>query len=233
MFYKVIYNNIIIDILKDPTWVLWLKNARRFIMSDAVTANGVISSDKQSVYNLFHRGVFQGSDEQHKVVSMVEIDESEYSFLKAQISDKPLDANGNVITLSAARTKKIEELSSACEENIVKGFDIILSDEISHHFTLDVYDQMRISNLNSKASAGSEKLLYHADGEICQYFSKEDIIAINEKMEQTIEYHTAYFNSMKVYISNIFNVGTILNIRYGDSIPTKYRTDVFADIASM
>lgn len=106
MFYKVIYNNIIIDILKDPTWVLWLKNARLFIMSDVVTANGVISSDKQNVYNLIHRGAFQNSYEQHKEVSVVEISEDEYNLLKEQIVDSKLDESDETSVFPAVQAKE-------------------------------------------------------------------------------------------------------------------------------
>ena len=124
MFYKVIYNNIIIDILKNPTWVLWLKNSKRFILSDIITANGVISSDKQSVYNLSNRGTFENTNEVHKSVYVVEITESEYNFIKAQLVDNVLNKDSEVITLAAARKAKIEEMSAACEQNIVNGFDM-------------------------------------------------------------------------------------------------------------
>lgn len=233
MFYKVVYNNIIIDILKNPTWVLWLKNSKRFILSDIITANGVISSDKQSVYNLSNRGTFENTNEVHKSVSVVEITESEYNFIKAQLVENVLNKDSEVITLAAARKAKIEEMSAACEQNIVNGFDIVLSDGLSHHFTLDIYDQLKISKLNDRAMAGIEALPYHADGEVCRYFPSEDIIAINKMMEYLVEYHTTYFNSMKVYISNIFNVETILNLTYGDNIPTEHCSVVLKDMTAV
>lgn len=230
MFYKVIYKNIIIDILKNPTWVRWLSKSRRFILSDIISANGVISSDKNEVYNLIDRGVFENTNEEHKSVFMLKITESEYNFIKAQLTDNTLNKEGEIITLSAARNKKIEEMSNICEQSIISGFDIILSDGLSHHFTLNIYDQLKISKLNDRAVAGVEFLPYHADGEVCKYYSKEDIIAVNNLMEQLVEYHTTYFNSMKVYISNLFNVETILNLNYGDNIPEEYCSIVLKDM---
>ena len=226
MFFKVIYQNIILDILKNPTWVRWLKKSGRFISSDIVSANGVISSDKQSVYNIAARGVFENAREAYKSVTLVEIPESEYNDLNTKMTDSALNRSGEVVSLEMARADKSDELRAECEKSIVHGFDIILPDGLRHHFSLDVYDQMRIAKLREKALAGDTDLSYHADGEVCRYFPAEDIIAIYEKTEQTIAYHTAYFNSLKLYLNNVFNVKTVIGLTYGDSIPADCQSEV-------
>lgn len=230
MFYKVIYNNIIIDILNNPTWVRWLGRAARFILADSVSANGVVSSDGQSVYNLAMCGPFENTSDVYKSVTLIEVAESEYNFIKAQIVKSTLSEGGEIITLAMARDNKIKEMRAACEAEIVSGFDVVLSDGLLHHFTLDIYDQLKITKLYAKATEGVDALPYHADGEVCKYFSWEDISSIYTAMESLIEYHTAYFNSMRVYICNIFNVETIMALSYGDTIPAEYHSTVFSDL---
>lgn len=230
MFYKVIYKNIVIDILNNPTWVRWLSKSKRFLPSDIICANGVISSDGQYVYNLIKRGEFDGETEPHKSVELIEIEQSEYNYIKSQITEKTIAGNGNIISIEDIQSKKIEEMNRLCEQNIVNGFDIILSDGMSHHFTLGIYDQLKISKLNDRAKAGIKTLPYHADGEVCKYFCRADIEAINAKMEYLVEYHTTYFNSLKVYIRNIFNAESILKIQYGDKIPDEYCSVVLKDM---
>ncbi len=226
MFYKIIYDKLIIDVLNNPRWVLWLKRTCRFLASEITTANGVMSSNGLEVYAIDYKGGFENHPEPYKTVKVVEITEAEYNHIRAQISDKVLDGNGNEITVQAARAEKIAEMKAACDMAIVSGFDIELSDGLIHHFSLQVVDQLKIAKLNERALNGVEELPYHADGEVCKYFPKEDIMAINANMEYMVEYHTTYFNSLKFYLNNIFNAGRILEIKYGDPIPEEYRSDV-------
>lgn len=226
MFFKIIYEKLIIDVLANPKWVLWLKRTQRFLASEITTANGVISSNGLEVYAIDAKGGFKNHPEPYKTVKVVEITEAEYNLIRSQITEKTLDGDANEITVQAARDEKIAEMKTACEETIIKGFDIELSDGLIHHFSLEVVDQLKISKLNDRAMAGIELLPYHADGEICKYYPKEDIVAIYRMMEYMVEYHTTYFNSLKLYLNNIFNVASILAIKYGDAIPFEYQSDV-------
>lgn len=121
---------------------------------------------------------------------------------------------------------KITEMSIICNEVIVKGFDITLSDKKSHHFSLEVPDQLKISKLNDRANAGVTILPYHADGESCKFYSKEDIMAINTAMENCIEFQVTYFNSLRDYIQSMTDINSICNINYGIIIPEMYQSEV-------
>ena len=119
-------------------------------------------------------------------------------------------------------------MSQCCEGEITKGFDIVLSDGISHHFSLQIADQIKISKLNDRAMAGESFLPYHADNEPCKIYSADDIRAINSAMEYIVEYQTTYFNSLKMYISGMTSKDDIINVTYGTEIPDGYRSEVLS-----
>lgn len=226
MYYKIVYDFIVIDIISNPRWVRWLKNSRRFLFTDPTSANGLVSSDGSCVFNLENRGAFDGYKENYKTVSFVEIPENEYNYLKSQITEKTIDADGVEIPLRDLIPKKIVDMSQQCEATINAGFDIVLSDGISHHFSLHLPDQLKISKLREKAVEGEKFLPYHADNEPCKFYPAKDIIAINAMMEATIEYHTTYFNSLKMYIGSLTDKNEIIDFKYGSEIPEGYQSDV-------
>lgn len=86
MFYKVVYNNMIIDAIADPVWVIWLSRSGRFLATDPVTANGVVKRDGSCVYNLSDKPIFENYQDPFKTVSVVEITQDEYDALMAQIT---------------------------------------------------------------------------------------------------------------------------------------------------
>lgn len=124
------------------------------------------------------------------------------------------------------KAAKITEMSVACNEVITQGFDITLSDKKSHHFSLEVADQLKISKLNDRANAGITVLPYHAEGESCKFYSKEDIVALNTAMENCIEFQTTYFNSLRDYIESMTDINDICAVEYGIDIPEAYQSEV-------
>ncbi len=128
--------------------------------------------------------------------------------------------------IDAVKEAKIAEMSIVCNEIIVQGFDTILSDNQKHHFSLEVSDQLKISKLNDRANAGVTVLPYHADGEPCKFYSKDDIVTINTKMENCIEFQVTYFNSLRDYIQGMTNLNSICNVEYGMVIPEEYQSEV-------
>ena len=227
MFLKIVYNSIVIDILDNPKWVLWARRSARFVETDPSTANGIVASDG-TVYHLAGRDGFEGRNEESKSVIPVEIQESEFNSLKAQIVDKAVNSSGEEISIQTLIENKIAEMSQCCEGEITKGFDIVLSDGISHHFSLQITDQIKISKLNDRAMAGESFLPYHADNEPCKIYSADDIRAINSAMEYIVEYQTTYFNSLKMYISGMTSKDDIINVTYGAEIPDGYRSEVLS-----
>lgn len=231
MFYKVVYDKIVIDVIENPVFLRWIKTSKRFRETDETSAAAIFSSDFSTKYHLSGKDLIENGGV-YKDVILIEIQEAEYNNIKSTLANKIIQDDGSEIEISELRTRKISEMSEACNAAITSGFDIILSDGITYHFSLEITDQMKISKLADRATNGVSPLPWHADGGLCKFYSSEDILAINSQMEFLVEYHTTYFNSLKNYILNMDDRDTILNIQYGAVIPAAYQSEVLKALVS-
>ena len=76
------------------------------------------------------------------------------------------------------------------------------------------------------AANGMEMIPYHADGEICKFYSPDDINNIIEAATQYKIYHTTYYNALKNYVNSLDDINTIQQIEYGVVLPIEYQSDV-------
>lgn len=82
MYYKVMNNNMVIDLLTEVRWVRYLPVSKRLIATDSQSANGIMGSDNDSVYHILGRPyTFDG---EIKSVSLMVIDQKEYEYLSTQ-----------------------------------------------------------------------------------------------------------------------------------------------------
>ena len=185
----------------------------------------------------------------YETVEVINIDEKEYKILldavetgkKVEIEKEPKLQTENTpiidpleeVTIEYVRQMKIAEMDMTCNKVITDGFNIVLSDGIQYHFSLQITDQLKISRLNDRAKSGEDFLPYHADNEPCKIYSAEDIAAINATMENLIEYHTTYFNSLKMYINSMESKEIIASVTYGITIPEEYQSEVLKYILNM
>lgn len=82
MFYKLMYNNMVIDLLNEVRWVRYLPNSKRLIATDSQAANGVMGSDHDTVYHIFGKPYTFANEV--KTVEVVKIDALEYDRLQTQ-----------------------------------------------------------------------------------------------------------------------------------------------------
>lgn len=179
----------------------------------------------------------------YKSVDIININEAEYNALisaieigeqikieeEIQVVDETIEDEifeTEDVTIDYIKDMKIHEMSIICNKTITDGFNISLSDGNNYHFSLTLEDQMNLLNISNLMDKSDEKIIYHADGERCRYFSKEDMSAIIEKAHIFKTYHTTYFNGLKAYIYSLNDYETINNITYGIELPNKY-THVF------
>jgi len=120
-------------------------------------------------------------------------------------------------------------MSYTCNKIIERGFDIELQGE-THHFSLTVQDQLNLITLSSMAAQGIQQIPYHADGELCKFYSPEEINAIVNTATMFKTYHTTYYNGLKAYINSLDNIEDISEITYGIDLPEEYQTDVWKEI---
>ena len=121
-------------------------------------------------------------------------------------------------------------MSQICNQLITNGIDVVLSDGESHHFSLTVQDQLNLITLSSMAQSGMLQIPYHADGELCKYYTPTEIGAIIETATALKTYHTTYFNSLKSYIESLNDIQIISSIQYGCNIPNEYKSDILKEL---
>lgn len=178
-------------------------------------------------------------------VNVIEISEDEYKALYSAIEsgeDVPVhedpapnedipDTDENTeITVDFMKSRKINEMNSVCSKTITDGFDIVLSDGTSHHFSLTTQDQLNLITLSTMVASGKTEIPYHADGELCKFYSLDDINAILNAATTYITYHESYFNALRGYIDSLDNIDEISKITYGIEIPMQYMSDVLMSL---
>lgn len=170
------------------------------------------------------------------IADVVSIGEQEYNILVPAVETAPVPVEEEEeeivipvdvspdITLEYVRASKINEMSTVCHNTIENGFDLELRDEV-HHFSLDTQDQLNLISLNAMAQTQS-LIPYHADGEMCIFFTNEEINEIVDTANAFKIYHTTYYNALKGYINALETIEDIAAIHYGDPIPEEYKSDV-------
>lgn len=178
-------------------------------------------------------------------VNVIEISEDEYKALYSAIeSGKDVPAHEDLapsedipdtdenteITVDFMKSRKINEMNSVCLKTITDGFDIVLSDGEPHHFSLTTQDQLNLITLSTMVASGKTEIPYHADGELCKFYSLDDINAILNAATTYITYHESYFNALRGYIDSLDDIDEISKITYGIEIPTQYMSDVLMSL---
>ena len=80
--YKVVFNNLIIDIMEKPRYTRFLPKSQRIVGTDRLAATGIMSSNGEEVYHL--EGKTNNYPEQLKTVQLIKIEKEEFERLKSQ-----------------------------------------------------------------------------------------------------------------------------------------------------
>ena len=101
MFYKVLKNNRVIDILDQLIYVKWQEKHKIMVLTDENDAQGIVSSDGEHIWheNTHYRIPVSGYDTVH----VEEIDEYEYKQLKALNGKTAEEITDNIILLLLER----------------------------------------------------------------------------------------------------------------------------------
>lgn len=237
--YKIVYNDIIVDVIKTPIYCKYLKSGRK-LRTDITTANCIISSNGNETYHL--AGTSPALPEKYKAVELIPIEQEEYDYLISQlIPGEPLTVN-----LDEIRAKKTAEVSAVSEITIHAGTDIKLSDGNTYHFSFSDQDQFQIGFLATSAKTAQmleaigqntgetgNDYPWHSDGGDCIFYSRQDMMTIGTAMQNYITYHNSYFHALRNYIYSINNPLWIDEIYYGVDVPPIYWGTVYEAVISL
>lgn len=80
MYYKVIKNNKVIDVLDNLIYLKWQPKHKIMVLSDENEAQAILSSDKNTIWH--ERTLYKVPVDGFDTVDLIEIDEYEYKQLK-------------------------------------------------------------------------------------------------------------------------------------------------------
>lgn len=178
----------------------------------------------------------------YETVEVIQIEQAEYDILyeavekgeeieveqeqTPTVEDTPVIDPNEEVTVEYVRTIKVAEMNVVCNKVIENGIDVLLSDGEVYHFSLTTQDQLNLITLQSMIAAGETMIPYHADGELCRYYSVDDIKVVMDAATAHKTFHVTYFNSLKVYINAMENMTDIASVQYGMDIPVEYQSDI-------
>ena len=176
---------------------------------------------------------------------VIEIDEQEYNTLyeaietgeeiiideepEPEIDEQHIDET-EVVTVEYVRSAKIAEMSKTCEQAIIAGFDATLSDGQTHHFSLTLQDQLNLVTLQTQLASGETTIPYHADDELCRFFTPAEVQIIIEAATYHKTYHVTYFNMLKSYIEQLETIEEISAVTYGMELDDEFYSDVMRQL---
>lgn len=247
MYYKLIDAQTIIGVASIDDFRRYQKKHHIVIYSDIDKAQLVQYHDKYYRDNWL-KPLDADCDVEYQLVSIVRIEQDEYESLAEaletneeiqieEIFEEPVEEVLSVdeneqTTVEFLKEFKINQMSKYCHDTITNGVDVVLSDGKTHHFSLQVEDQLKIQALALKAQNGEQSLPWHEDDNYCVFYSTEDIMRLYQAMEESQLFNTTYFNSLKMYIKSLTTLDEINAVTYGMEIPVEYQSEVLQYLLS-
>ena len=197
--------------------VYWMFNDEGFVTHQLITPdefeNGVVikeGSTADVVYAEYPELVDADGFYLYKVVDGKIVDTT--------AEDKePWKKEKDAKELEEAKAQKKSEISSLCHAAILNGVEVNGS-----RFSYDFSDQNNISNMTTLALQTGLAVPYHADGEDCRLFTRDEIVELYVQEETNVTHNTTYNNQMKAYIESLEDAEAVKAIKYGDALTGDY-----------
>jgi len=229
--YKLISGNVIVDVATELVYVVYKYDAIRYRVGGE-RPQGILTGEGAHLWRIEGAPPLPGEE---GIVQVVDITAEEYEELYNRLhpvsGEEPESVVDEELRLTAeyAKEAKIDEMRRACEVAIIQGVDVTY-DGVSHHYSLELTDQLNILALQDAIEQGAQQIPYHGDNEPCRYYSQDEFLAVVAAANAHKTYHTTYFNSLKAYIESIDTLDVLNEIVYGTTIPDAYRSDVLKEL---
>lgn len=207
--YKVLFDNVVIDILESIRYARYLKKSKHTVVTDRSSANCIIASNNVDKYHLSSLPYPEGCN--IKTVTIAPIDDDEYRLLTAELKKAETVVD---IGLRYLKQNKIKEMSDTCHQKITQGTRVLLNDNQFHHFELSVEDQLNLQDIRYELDMGADTITYHETGLMCQEYSAADMRTIIDTLYKHKQKHIQYFNQLKRAINSKESIDDVINVRY-------------------
>ncbi len=219
LYFKIYNGQNVIAVCTDLNFVRYQKKHNILLSCDKDHVQYILLDDK--LYRDSWMKPEVDNPLEYTYTTIVAINEDEYEVLRKALEtdevvpepivqehvEKP-DIESAEPDIEYVRDMKIKELSLACRNAILSGFDY--NDK---HYSLAIEDQLELQSCYLRAING-ENCLYHADGEMYQTYSAEDIIAMYNKAEDLKTHHRIYFNTLKQKVLGLKTMKEIDAVKY-------------------
>lgn len=238
-------NNKIVDALSELNFVFWnpVLNMVDNCGDTDERRMGILSTYATTIWHLYGRPAFPES-RGYITCRYTEIDKEEYESLRDALDhedegDPDIDPEPDTPdepdptdpdSVGIIKEAKLRAISKAENDTITAGFDVVLSDGKSHHFSLTVQDQLNLLTLMGMVQSGAQEVPYHADNELCTKFSAEDITSVINTATIFKKYHETYHNSLKAYVQSLSSIADLDEVIYGMDIPEEFQSDVYKEM---
>lgn len=239
-YFKIITDNKFIGVVCSIDFKAYNPISKLILLSDE--NNGQFVRYNNTLYRDYWMKPITGYNKPYVQANIIEIEKDEYlTFLKiiedgGNIEDssiitpiEPVIPEPDVIsglTLEYVTNVKLQELSKICNKTIENGVDVTLLDGKTHHFSLTTQDQLNLISLQAMIEQGLEQIPYHADGELCKFYTQVEIQMIISAATKLKTYHTTYYNALKNYVKSLKDIHQVAAITYGIELPEEYKSDV-------
>ena len=209
--YKIIYKSKVIDVVENPKFLRFLSSGY-IAITDKSSAQGIAGSDGKTIYSLGNTNYSKAL-----VVTIEKISLEEFNRLQDLLNSEQ-EVYADAGEIAKAKEAVIKNLSELCNQEIISGFSIKLSDGKLSSFKLTAEDQINLLNLENQLNSEAKAFVYHATNEPCRVFTRKDITKIVRAYRKHVLYHTTYFNIAKQYINSLSDINKINTFAYGTNI---------------
>lgn len=242
MYYKAVKDGKIIDAYDFLSHVRYDAAAGMILRcAGEDTPQGIIQRNGMCIYHVDGWEPFPEEAGSYGTVELQEIPDADtyLAIIKALKDDEeipdvpePEPDPGPDEDINFVKNSKVRAMSAKCEQTIVEGVTVTLTDGKVYRFALNLSDQIMIDSLANRAKSGENALPYHADGEQDRFFSTADILTVKNAMDAHVLYNRTYFNSLREYIEALEDAVSVSEIQYGVEIPDEYQSDVLKAVLS-
>ena len=138
-------------------------------------------------------------------VDTIEVNEEALEEYKANLPDP----------VPGAKAQCIERIKGECEKAINEGTTVKYDDGSEEHFSYTLADQSNISEMFTAVLSGATEFPYHADGDTCKIYTKEQIVKIYGTLSMHKTEATTYHNSLKAQVKAMTKLEEINSVGFG------------------